>query len=299
MRTFVTGASGFVGHAVCDELTRRGHEVTALVRRPGTEPAGTAAAAGDLLDAVAVASALERSRPEIVFHLAAEIATQRDPEKIERVNVDGTRQLLEVCAAHGQPRFVFASTVVTGEAHGALLDEDTPLPVQTTYGRSKQRGEQLVHESGLPAAIIRPGHIYGPGGWYAHEIVGRLRQPGRFAIVGSGTNLWDVVRVEDVAAACVDAGERAAPGSLYHVADDEPITLGDFVTLTAEALSLGRPRRVPAWLARLVAGGDSVRAIVRSARTANGKLKRELGWAPRFPTARTGVPDAVKALLAA
>jgi nucleoside-diphosphate-sugar epimerase len=296
---FVTGASGFVGHAVCAALQARGHTATALVRRPGSEPPGTTAALGDLLDAGSLRSAVDHAQPDVIVHLAAEIATQRDAVKIERVNVGGTRDLLKAALASGNPRIVFVSTVVTGDAQGAVLGEETVLPVQTAYGRSKQRGEQLVRDSGLPWVIIRPGHIYGPGGWYAEEIVGRLRQPGRFAVVGRGTNLWDVVRVEDVAAACVAAAERAPDGSLFHVADDQPIPLYDFVALTARALSLGPPRRIPAGLARLVAGADSVRAVTRSARTSNTKLKRELGWSPAYPTAAEGVPDAVATLRSA
>ncbi len=299
MRAFVTGASGFVGHAVCAELLAHSHEVTALVRRPGSEPGGTTAAGGDLTEPATVRAALEQAQPDAVFHLAAEIATQRDATKVERVNVTGTGDLLDACRAFGQPRFVFVSTVVTGDAHGELLREDAPLPVETAYGRSKQRGEELVRESGLPAVILRPGHIYGAGGWYAHEIVGRLRQTGRFAVIGRGDNLWDVVRVEDVAAACVTAAEQGPDGALYHVADDEPITLYDFVARTAEALSLGPPRRIPARVAALVAGGDPVRAMVRSARTSNARLKQELGWSPRYPTSAEGVPDAVAKLVAA
>ncbi len=87
--------------------------------------------------------------------------------------------------------------------------------------------------AGLPAVVIRPSHVYGPGGWYQHELIAQLRRPGRFAVIGSGENLWDVVHVDDVAAAFVLAVEAAAPGSLYHVADDEPITFYDFMALGA------------------------------------------------------------------
>ncbi len=118
-------------------------------------------------------------------------------------------------------------------------------------------------------------------------------------MIGSGKNLWDVVRVEDAAAAFADAVDVAQPGSLYHVADDEPIRFYDFVAATAEALGLGKPRRVPSWLARIAAGSDPVTAATRSARSSNAKIKRELGWAPRFPSAERGVPDAVAALVAA
>ena len=239
MKALVSGASGFLGHAVCAELRERDHEVAALVRRPGSEPPGSSAVQGDLADAAALVRVVEGVQPDCVIHLAAEIASQRDASKIAEVNVEGSRRLLAACTAAGRPRFVFASTVVTGDAGGAQLEEGSPLTVETAYGRSKQEGERLVRGSGLDNVIIRPSHVYGPGGWYEEEFVKRLKQPGRFAVIGSGQNWWDVVHVEDVARAFVDAAERAPSGALYHVADDDPIRYYDFVALTAQALGVG------------------------------------------------------------
>jgi nucleoside-diphosphate-sugar epimerase len=296
VKVLVTGASGFLGGAVCEFLIERDHQVDALVRRPGSEPRGTNPVAGDLTDTGSLDRAIASSEPECVIHLAAEIASQRDPQRIHDANVEGTRRLIASAEAAGVRRILFTSTVVTGDAHGALLDEESPLPVETAYGRSKQEGERLVRESSLEDVVIRPSHVYGPGGWFVDEFVNRLRRPGRFAVIGSGKNLWDVVRVEDVAAACVEAAERAPAGALYHVVDDEPITFYDFVALAATALGTGPPRRVPAWLARLAAGSDPIIAVTRSARSSNARIKAELGWAPRFPTAREGLPDAIARL---
>ncbi len=293
MKVLVTGASGFVGHAVCAELLARDDSVVALIRRPGSNPPGTSAAAGGLGDRGALQHTLETVRPDCVIHLAAEIATQRDPAKIDEVNVEGTRRLLEACQSVGGTKFVFVSTVVTGDAGGAILDEESSLPVETAYGRSKLAGEQLLRDSGVPGVVIRPSHVYGPGGWYAEEIVKRLRQPGRLTVIGRGTNWWDVVRVEDLASACAEAAHRAPGGAVYHVVDDEAITYYDFVGLTASALGVGPPRRIPTWLARRVAGDGPVRAVVRSARSSNARIKRELGWQPRYPSAQVGVPDAL------
>jgi nucleoside-diphosphate-sugar epimerase len=302
MRIMVTGASGFIGQRLCAQLAERGHELSALVRRAGSEPRGTRGVVADLTDEGRLKEALKEEEPECVVHLAAEIASQRSERKVREVNVEGTERLLEGCRAlaggeqGARPRVVFASTVVTGDAHGALLSEETELPVETAYGRSKQEGERLVGESGLPAVIVRPSHVYGPGGWYVHELIAGLRRPGRLAVIGNGRNLWDVVHVDDVASALVLAVERAEAGEIYHVVDDEPIAFYDFMALTAEALGVGRPRRVPAALARLIAGGPTVAAATRSARSSNAKLRRELGWEPRYPTAREGVPDAVARL---
>jgi nucleoside-diphosphate-sugar epimerase len=303
MRILVTGASGFIGGVVCRRLLEQGHHVAALVRRPGSEPPGTQPVAGDLGADGGLEGALAAARPGCVVHLAAEIASQRSEAKLAAVNVAGTGRLLEACLALGRddpaaaPRFVFSSTVVTGDAHGELLSEDRPLPVETPYGRSKQECERIVWASGLPAVVVRPSHVYGPGGWYAQELVPRLRQPGRLAVIGSGANLWDVVHVEDVAAALLLAvTAQAATGRVYHVADDEPISFYEFMALTASALGVGPPRRIPELLARAAAGANAVDAVVRSARSSNAKIKRELGWQPRFADARAGVADAVARL---
>ena len=300
MRALVTGASGFVGGVLCEQLLTEGHEVDALVRRPGSEPAGTNAIPGDLGDEEGLRELISARRPDCVLHLAAEIASQRDESRLMEVNVAGTRRLISACVAGGDPasgpRFVFASTVVTGDAHGRLLTEDEPLPVQTAYGRAKQEGERMLLASGLPAAIVRPSHVYGPGGWYAQELLPRLRQPGRFAVVGGGRNTWDVVHVDDVVQALILAARDDRSGEIYHVADDEPITFYDFMALSASELGVGPPRRIPAPLARLVAGGPAVQALVRSARSSNAKIRLDLGWDPRYPTARLGVPAAVAGL---
>jgi nucleoside-diphosphate-sugar epimerase len=296
MRVLVTGASGFVGRATCRELQERGHEVVALVRRPGSEPPGTSAVEGDISkgDESSLHGPVADAQPEAIIHLAAEIASQRNQGKILATNVDGTRRIVAAAKSAGtNPKLVFCSTVVTGDAGGELLEPDKPLPVTTPYGRSKQEGEHAVLHSGLPNAVVRPSHVYGPGGWYEEEFVNRLRQPGRFAVIGRGDNWWDVVRVEDVASALVAAAERGPDGAVYHAVDDEPITFYDFVALTAKELGVGPPRRIPAALARVAAGRHAVTAVTRSARSSNARLKEELGWQPRFPTAKLGVPDAV------
>lgn len=138
MRILVTGASGFIGGPTCAALVARGHEVVALVRRPGSEPAGTRAVLGDLTDEASLVRAFRQAAPEVVVHLAAENGAQRSEAKLRAANVAGLEHLIAACRACAPaPRIVFVSTVVTGDAHGALLTEDTALPVQTAYGRSK------------------------------------------------------------------------------------------------------------------------------------------------------------------
>ena len=297
MRILVTGASGFIGGPTCAALAARGHEVLALVRRPGSEPPGTRAVRGDLTDAATLERALQEAAPEVVIHLAAENGAQRSEAKLRAANVAGIEHLVGACrACAAPPRVVFVSTVVTGDAHGALLTEDTPLPVQTAYGRSKQEGEALLAASGLDVTVVRPCHVYGAGGWFAEEVVARLRQPGRFAVVGRGDNQWDMVHVEDLALALALVAESGRPGETYHCADDVPTTYAQAVGRAAAALGVGAPRRIPVALATLAAGSGPIITVTRSARTSNAKLRSELGWEPAFPDSREGIPAVVAQL---
>jgi nucleoside-diphosphate-sugar epimerase len=299
MRVLVTGASGFIGGVTCTALRERGHEPLALVRRPGSEPSGTAAVAGDLTDAAGLAAAIERAAPAAVIHCAAETGAQRNAAKLRAANIGGLQNLIDACEAlPSAPRIVFTSSVVTGDSRGRLMTEEDELPVETEYGRTKQEGERMLLGSCLDVSIVRPCHVYGPGGWLAHEMIPLLRRPGRMAVVGNGKNAWDVVHVDDVASACVLALERAPAGSVYHCADDMPTTYREFMARIAEAIGVGRPRSIPVWVARRVAGDGPVSTLVRSGRTSNAKLKSELGWEPRYPDSREGIPATAAALAA-
>jgi nucleoside-diphosphate-sugar epimerase len=312
VRVFVTGASGFLGRALVARLAGDGHEVWCLARGRDAADAlargGAQAAHGDLGDGDAVMAAVERARPDAVVHLAAEIATQRSSRRLHEVNVGGTRNLLHAClegaGAGAPPHLLFASTVVTGDAGGAVLTEETPLNLATVYGRSKHDAERMLLgaccERGLPLTVIRPSHVYGPGGWYG-QIVHEVAR-GRFFIPGDGRNLWDVVHVDDVAEAFrLALARRPEPGAaaVYHVADDTPVTFNDFVGHTAAALGVRPPRHVPRMVAALVAGRGPVAAAVRSARSSNARIKSDLGWAPRWPDSAAAIPGVVAAIRAA
>lgn len=154
MRVLVTGASGFLGGAACAELLRRGHRVSALVRRPGTQPSGTEPVLGDLRDGTALGAALVAARAETVVHLAAEIGSQRDPAKIREVNVQGMRRLLDACRAAGVRRFVFASMVVTRRRGGRGADRGHGAASADRVRRVQTRGRTATTAGG-PAVAIR------------------------------------------------------------------------------------------------------------------------------------------------
>ena len=116
----------------------------------------------------------------------------------------------------------------------------------------------------------------------------------RFPVVGSGSGLFSFIHVDDAADATVAAVERGAPG-VYNVVDDEPAALRDWVPAYAEAIGAPPPRRVPVWLARLVAGKMASSMNVQPG-ASNAKAKRELGWQPRWSSWREGFSAALAVL---
>ena len=139
--------------------------------------------------------------------------------------------------------------------------------------------EARVAEAGGTA--LRYGFFYGPGTWYAPDgaIAERVRAR-RYPIVGDGGAAGSFVHVQDAAAATVAALERGARGT-FHVCADEAPTVREWLPAYAKALGAGRPRRVPAWLARRVAGEGGLWYATKLRAADNARARRELGFAPR------------------
>lgn len=311
MRVLVTGATGFLGHRLTERLVEAGCGVVGLTRSPEgaarLEALGAVGIVGDLREpAEQLAAHLRRAAPEVVVHLAAELATQRSARRLHEVDVVGTRHLVDACleirGRHGYPyRLLYAGTVVVGDPLGAVLSPTAPLVATTAYGRAKLEAEALclsAARAGIGVTVLRPSHIYGAGGWYG-DVVRDLRR-GRFFVPGHGDNLWDLVHVDDAVEAFLLAFHAGAAtnGEIFHVVDDTPLTMREFFDATADALEVPRPSSVPVWLAKLVRGAGPVAAAVRSARSSNASLKRRLGWSPLWPDARLGLREAVATLLA-
>lgn len=104
---------------------------------------------------------------------------------------------------------------------------------------------------------------------------------------GGGGGVWSHVHIEDAAAATVAAIDHGRPG-VYNVVDDEPAPVREWLPVLASALGAKPPRRVPRWLARLAAGGTITLMMTASRGASNAKVKRELGWQPRYPSWRPG-----------
>jgi nucleoside-diphosphate-sugar epimerase len=263
MKVLVTGATGFTGGHLARHLLKAGHDVALLVRpssvarADGLAQAGADVRAGDLTDRAAVIRAV--SGCDVVYHIAATYreAGQGDAA-YTRVNVDGTRHVLEAAQQSGTRRVVHCST---GGVHGHIehppANEDAPLVPGDVYQRTKLEAEQLASafgvRHGLEVVIARPIGIYGPGDMRFLKMFRGLHR-GRFPMLGRGDVFYHLTYITDLVRGLQLCGEvPAAAGRTYILAGPEYTTLTELVSLIASELNV-RPPRVhfpvwPVWLA--------------------------------------------------
>ena len=296
MKMLVTGANGFVGHALCTALAQRGMGVRKAVR--GGANAEDAVAVGDIDADTDWSAALDGV--DIVIHLAARVHVMHesaaDPlAEFRRVNVSGSEHLARAAAAAGVKRLVYASSIkVNGEetAPGrAYSENDTPAP-QDPYGVSKCEAEEVLRrvarETGLEVVILRPPLIYGPGvkGNFIQMLDVLARGvPLPLASVRNRRSLLYLGNLVDALILC--ATHPDAAGETFLVSDGEDIATPDL--LRALAMAAGYPVRLlpfpPALLnhlARLAGRGSQAARLLGSLCVENGKIRRKLDWIPPF-----------------
>lgn len=227
MRVLVTGASGFLGSHVAEQLAAEGHGVVALVRRSSdtrflSTLRGVELAYGAVEDAESVRRAM--AGVDAVVHSAG-LVKARDEAEFFRVNVTGTRNMLDAAkaVAPSLKRFVLVSSLAAvGPSHdGRPVPADArPAPV-TRYGRSKLEAERLAlaEKDALPVTVLRPPMIYGPRdreSFAFFQSVSRRFLP----MLGDGTNTMSVIYASDAASACVRALDRDVPSGRAYFIDD-------------------------------------------------------------------------------
>ena len=145
--------------------------------------------------------------------------------------------------------------------------------------------EDVVRTAG--GAVLRYGSFYGPGATGDQVELVRKRM---FPLVGGGTGYFSWVHLDDAASATVLAVEQRAEG-VFDIVDDEPAPVSEWLPYLAECAGAKRPRRIPKWLARLLAGEMVVSLMTEGRAFSNAKAKRELGWELRYPSWRQGFKE--------
>ena len=301
MRVFVAGGTGVIGRRLVPRLVARGHQVTATTTSAGKlgllERLGAEGVVMDGLDAASVGEAVAKARPDAIVNQMTALSVAhsgkpnpRKPDRFfantNRLRSEGIDHLLAAAEATGVSHVVAQghasmNGIRTG---GWVKTEEDPLEVLEGTKAINHLEDKVVRSGG---AVLRYGGFYGPG---AHDEQIQLVRKRLLPIIGGGTGYVSWVHVDDAANATVLAMEQKARG-VFNIVDDEPAPVSVWLPYLAECLGAKPPRRVPAWLARLLAGEMAVGVMTEGRGFANAKAKRELGWELRYPSWRQGFKD--------
>jgi len=306
VKALVTGATGFVGSHLVEELVQRGHEVHCLVRRTSNlqwlKGLPVRLVYGDVASKESLGAAV--AEKDYIYHVAG-VVQGKSQWAFDRANFYGTVNLLRACWRYnaGVRRFVLVSSLSAGGPSGRrrpVREEDPPHPV-SLYGKSKWKAEQAAGEfiGRLPLTIVRPPAIFGPRDRGMYPFFRMLKKG--IVVLIAGERKANFVYVKNVVAGTILAGEaEVAAGQTYYIAGERAYTWREFAETAARVA--GRAVRqivVPAGAVRAVGAFNSVAAAL----TGNAKMldwqksreilqpywlcdtskaKRELGYQPTY-----------------
>ncbi len=301
MKVIVAGAGGAIGRPLIRDLTARGHEVTGITRTAGgaeaLRAAGADAVVVDVMDRDALLAAFGDRRADAVIHeltaLSKPLARYADMEATNRLRVEGSAHLTALATEVGATRFLTQS-IVFGYGFTALgphpVTEDAPFGVATgaptdpVLEALRSAETQAASIPGVTGIALRYGLFYGGD---VDSFVRMLRRRALPVPTGSRGTLA-LIHHEDAATATVDALERGSAGA-YNIVDDRPATWSELVEAMASRHGAPRPLALPRWVLRAAAPYAAAMMTDIDHRVSNAKAKRELGWAPRYPSYLDGL----------
>ena len=301
MRVFVAGGSGVLGRRLVPQLVARGHQVTATTTGRAKlgllQQLGAEGVVMDGLDAAAVGEAVAAAKPDVVVNQMTALSEAhsgkpnlRKPDRFfagtNRLRSEGNDHLLAAADATGVPHFVAQGHASMNgvRAGGWVKTEEDPLELLEGTKAVNHMEDAVVAAGG---AVLRYGGFYGPG---ANDDQVELVRKRMFPLIGGGTGYFSWVHVDDAASATVLAVEQQARG-VFNIVDDEPAPVSEWLPYLAGCVGAKPPRRIPRWVARLLAGEMAVGMVTEGRAFSNAKAKRELGWELHFPSWRQGFKE--------
>jgi nucleoside-diphosphate-sugar epimerase len=303
MKVFVAGASGAVGPGLIKRLVEAGHEVTGSTRGgAGAErirEAGAAVAVCDVFDLPGFTEAVSTAEPEVVINQLTSLPPKFEPAKKgfyeanNRIRSEGGDNVIAATAAAGARRLVTQSISFLYELTGPTVKtEADQTDTSGTHAAMLGHEQKALGDDRFEAIVLRYGLFYGPGTWYARDgYIGEQVLKRRLPVVGKGTGIASFVHIDDAAAAAALVVDQGT--GVYNVTDDEPAPLSEWLPAFAAAIGAKPPRRVPFWLASMVAGKQIATQALMGHGASNAKFKDEFGWQPEISSWRRGFQTAV------
>jgi nucleoside-diphosphate-sugar epimerase len=294
-----------IGRRLIPQLVSAGHEVVATTSSPRRieeiEVLGAHPLVVDGLDEEAVVKSVCLAEPDAVINEMTALAAATNLRNFDRafartneLRTKGTRHLIRAAQIAQVRRLIAQSyTGWSNSRDGASvkteadpLDPSPPRTMRRSLAAIEFLERAVTGANRLEGIALRYGSLYGPGTAFSTDYVEQVRKR-RLPLIGDAAGIWSFVHVDDAAAATVLALERGARG-VYNVVDDDPAPVSEWLPFLADVLGVGAPRRLPAWIARLVAGEAITSMSTRIRGSSNAKARRELRWEPRYRSWREG-----------
>lgn len=252
MKFLVTGATGLLGGHLLQALQQRDESIRALVLpvedATKLEAQGIEVVRGDITDASTLIPAVKNI--EIVIHLAGMMGVNRPLADYRLANVTGSENIYHAAQAAGVRRFVHTSShTVYGLGHGRFLIEEDPLrPDPDPYSITKTEGDYLIQRlmstGKMETVILRPGTFFGPGDRLHYGRMAQRMKQGKGVIIGRGNNALPFCYVTDIAQGFLLAAyHEKAPGTIYNITNDRPLTQLEIFNTIADDIDGQRPTR--------------------------------------------------------
>ena len=290
----VTGATGFIGSRLVNELINKGYDVTSLVRKEKQGNPKSNIIYGDLTEEKIDFKELEF---DCVFHLASHTPLEKNKKILEKVNLQGTKMLFEEIKSRTKAIIYISGLGVYGETGDKIIDETQQYNPNTNFVKIRLDAEKFLKENSkqneIDFAVVHFGDVYGPDGWFYEMLVKRLKK-NTFRMPKGGDYYKGFVHVEDAVNSMISVLEQKLFGESFIVADSMPTTFKEFSNFTADQINAKHPGSVPIFLAKAVLGGDLIKLLTTSMKVSNKKISKIYQF--KYPDYKQGIKQVISEL---
>ena len=291
MKILVTGASGFIGYRLVTKLVEKGHSVIGLVNKNKIQNSAIETISADLTND---GFTLPNEKFDVVFHLASVTPMEKNKKIVKNVNFQGSVNLFNQIKDKTDFLVYVSGLGVFGDQGDMIIDEDSPLKPNTNYTKIRLDTQRYLEtkckENSIHFSVAYLGEVYGDGGWFASQIVSRLKK-GSFRMPKSGDYYRCFVHVEDVVNSLIEIFEKKIFDDSFIITDSNPVLFKDFINFTADKLGVKHPGSVPTFLAKTILGGDFVKLLTTSIKTTNKKISRLYKF--QYPSYKEGIESVI------
>jgi nucleoside-diphosphate-sugar epimerase len=290
---FITGATGFIGSKLVEKLVEKEYNVTSLIRKGKTPHPKSEKIIADLTDS---GLNIPIEQTDCVFHLASHTPLEKNKKILNKVNLQGTKNLFEQIKDKTKSMIYISGLGVYGETGDKIVDESTPYNPTTDFVKIRLDAQKFLEknckEMGINLSVIHFGDVYGTRGWFYEFMIKRLLK-NTFRLPKNGEYFKGYVHVDDAIGSMISILEKKSKET-FIVSDSTPSTFREFTDFTADQIGKKHPGSVPVFLAKAVLGGDLIKLLTTSMKVSNKKISQIYDF--QFLSYKEGIPNVISEL---